>query len=101
MKIDSEGPFTVQAVGFLVNQFNFVNIYIYEPIPSHEVENNFVFLVNFYATFAGDGVPPMSHFQATNHIRSCDGCWCVRLIYLSVKWVNVNIHFFFLLWGFV
>jgi len=29
-----------------------------------EVEANFLFLLNFYATFAAEGVPPMTHFQA-------------------------------------
>jgi len=28
-----------------------------------EVEANFLFLLNFYATFAAEGVPPMSAYQ--------------------------------------
>ena len=30
-----------------------------------QVEANFLFLLNFYATFASEGVPPMTHFQAS------------------------------------
>ena len=51
----------------------FTNKYRYKELtpPSHEVENNFIFLVNFYATFAADGVPPMSHFQASQYCMIC------------------------------
>ena len=42
-----------------------------------KVEANFFFLLNFYATFAADGVPPMTHFQALHYWYKFSGMnWC-------------------------
>ena len=46
-----------------------------------EVEANFLFLLNFYATFAAEGVPPMSAYQ-----ESKAGKW---FSYICVFWSPV------------
>lgn len=35
----------------------------FEYLMSVEVEENFLFLLNFYATFAAEGVPPLGDFK--------------------------------------
>lgn len=48
-----------------------------------EVENNFLFLLNFYATFAAEGIPDSNDFQATS------------VITIYVKYMSVLILFSF------
>lgn len=68
LTLDNVSPDSAEGVSHLISFLGEVILTVSNPIwhygwPHDQVEQNFAFLLNFYATFAAEGVPPMSDFQ--------------------------------------